>query len=71
LPETVLGLRLLPLIHLQPARRARRYLFLPSSVHLIPRVSMIGQNIPLVIAHIVPDDAVRIGDSTECKRPGN
>jgi hypothetical protein len=65
--ETILRLRLLAPIHLQPARRARRYLFLSSSVHLLPTVSMIGQKILLVIGHIVPSDAIRMGNPYECK----
>jgi len=69
--KTILGLRFLSPIHLQPARRARRYLLLPSSVHLAPAFSMFGQKLPLVVGHIVPSYTIRIGNPNDCKRTCN
>jgi hypothetical protein len=69
--EAVLGLPLLPPTHFQPARRARRYLLLASSVHLTPDVSMIGQKSLLVIGQILPNYAIRTDNPNECKRTGN
>jgi hypothetical protein len=69
--KTILGLRFLSPIHLQPARRARRYLFLPSGVHLAPAFSMFGQKLLLIVGHIVPSYTIRIGNPNECKRACN
>jgi hypothetical protein len=68
LPITTLRLSLLPPIHFKPARRAGRDLLLPYSVHLLPTVSVFGQESSLPVRQIIPSYAIRIGNPNECKR---
>jgi hypothetical protein len=68
LPKTVLRLSLLLPIHLKPTRCTSRNLLLPRGVHLLPTVSVFGQNSSLPVRQIIPSYAIRIGNPNECKR---